>query len=118
MSLAALSSCLLCVKRIWVLVLIVWLLSCELTRMTSQISSSCFGFVMSSNVREAAGAELAAVLARLLLPAVREPLWLMLMVVTPSQPLTQQGCGLTPCHGLLLPEIGLGKSCFGWNVRA
>ena len=40
--------------------------------MTSQISSSCFGFVMSSNVREAAGAELAAVLARLLLPAVRE----------------------------------------------
>ena len=47
-SLAALSSCLLCVRRMLVLVLIVQGLSCELVRMTSRISSCSFGLVMSS----------------------------------------------------------------------
>lgn len=69
-SLAALSSCLLCVKRMLVVVLIVRLLSRELTKVTSRSSSCCFGFVISSKgTRGEAGVEVVVVLARLLLPA-------------------------------------------------
>lgn len=69
---AALSSCLLCMRRMLVLVLTLRELSCELIRMTSQMSSCSLGLVMSSRgTREAEDAESPSVLGRLLATAGR-----------------------------------------------
>ena len=69
---AALSSCLLCRRRILGLVLTLRELSCELIRMTLQRSSCSLGLVMSSRgTREAEDAESPSVLGRLLATAGR-----------------------------------------------